>query len=208
MENMKIYNEVRSVPKEAQKDFDNGRFSGTDINPMWRIEKLTEIYGPCGSGWYIEPISRWSETSGNEICTFVEINLYVRDGEEWSKPIYGIGGSKILQSSKKGLYANDEAYKMATTDAISVACKHLGFGADIYWGKENTKYSDSKKLKAEDDMAKPITKAHIEVLNAKMKELKLTLDPGVYGKNSIEEMTEGDYGLALNSLAKIERGGK
>ena len=29
-------------------------------------------------------------------------------------------------------HLNDEAYKMALTDAISVACKQLGVGADVY----------------------------------------------------------------------------
>lgn len=208
MDNMAIYEQVRSVPKEAQKQFNNGRFSGTDINPMWRIEKLTDVYGACGEGWYIEPLSHWSEQAGNETCVFVEINLYVKNGDEWSKPIFGTGGSKILQDSKKGLYVNDEAYKMATTDAISVACKHLGFGADIYWGRSDTKYTDEKRQQAEEGMNKPITTAHIKVLEEKMKALKLTLDPSVYGKNSIEELTEGDYGKALLALGKMERGEK
>ena len=30
---------------------------------------------------------------------------------------------------------------MALTDAISVACKALGFGADIYWEAGRTKYN-------------------------------------------------------------------
>ena len=30
---------------------------------------------------------------------------------------------------------------MALTDAISVACKALGFGADIYWASGRTKYN-------------------------------------------------------------------
>lgn len=203
MENLRIYEQVREVPKEAQKSFNNGRFSGTDINPMWRIKKLTELYGPCGTGWYFKRIDKWSEKAGAEICVFVEINLYVKEGEEWSKPIYGIGGSKMVSSEKKGLYVNDEAYKMATTDAISVACKHLGMGADIYWQKDNTKYSDGKKDKAMEDMAKPITKAHIEILNDYAAKLGLTLDPKVYGKEKIEDMTEGDYGKALNALKEF-----
>ena len=29
---------------------------------------------------------------------------------------------------------------MATTDALSVACKNLGIGADIYWNETKTKY--------------------------------------------------------------------
>ena len=35
MDNMTIYNQSREVPQEAQKQFNNGSFSGTDINPMW-----------------------------------------------------------------------------------------------------------------------------------------------------------------------------
>ena len=39
MDNMRFYEASRKVPKEAQKQFNNGSFSGTDINPMWRIKK-------------------------------------------------------------------------------------------------------------------------------------------------------------------------
>lgn len=203
--NLELYEEVRAVPQEAQKNFNNGRFSGTDINPMWRIKKLTEIYGPCGIGWYIEPLKEWTEPAGSEVCAFVSVNLYVKADGEWSKPILGTGGSKMLTNERKGLYVNDECYKMATTDAISVACKHLGFGADIYWGADNTKYSDGKKDAAMADMDKPITKAHIKVLEEKAKDYGLKLDPKVFGKDTIEELTEGDYGKALNDLAKLNR---
>ena len=50
-QNMRFYGKVQDTPPEAQKAFNNGRFSGTDINPMWRIKKLTEIFGPAGFGW-------------------------------------------------------------------------------------------------------------------------------------------------------------
>ena len=58
MDNMEIYNDLRSVPESAKKNFSNGRFSGTDINPMWRIKKLTERFGACGIGWYVEVVKR------------------------------------------------------------------------------------------------------------------------------------------------------
>ena len=46
-DNMRIYNAVREVPKEARKPITAGRLKGmTDINPMWRIKKLTELFGP------------------------------------------------------------------------------------------------------------------------------------------------------------------
>ena len=149
MENLKIYEQVRSVPTEAKKNIGGGRLKGmTDINPMWRIKKLTEVFGVCGIGWKYEIVNKWVETAmaKDEITANVEIKLYIRDeAGEWSDPIPGIGGSMLVASEQKGLYVNDECYKMALTDAISVACKALGMGADVYWEKDTTKYNDTKK---------------------------------------------------------------
>ena len=149
MENLKIYEQVRSVPAEAKKNIGGGRLKGmTDINPMWRIKKLTEVFGVCGIGWKYEIVEKWIETAmaKAEITANVIINLYIRDEEgKWSDPIPGIGGSMLVASEQKGLYVNDECYKMALTDAISVACKALGMGADVYWEKDTTKYNDTKK---------------------------------------------------------------
>lgn len=38
---------------------------------------------------------------------------------------------------------------MAYTDALSVACKSLGFAADIYYENDRTKYSDKKDEKTD-----------------------------------------------------------
>ena len=45
--NMRLYAQVQNTPQEAQKSFNNGRFSGTDVNPMWRIKMLTMMFGPA-----------------------------------------------------------------------------------------------------------------------------------------------------------------
>lgn len=142
MENLTIYEKVREVPQEAQKTITGGKLNGfTDINPMWRIKKLTELFGLCGIGWYTEITKRWTEEgAGGEKAAFCEINLYVRQDGEWSKPIRGTGGASFISTQKGKLVTSDEAFKMAYTDAISVVCKMLGFGADIYWSKDRTKY--------------------------------------------------------------------
>lgn len=139
--NLELYEKVRSVPENAQKPFDNGSFKGTDISPMWRIKKLTEVFGPCGFGWYYEIISERSEQHLDTTMAIVDINLYVKMGGEWSKPIYGTGGNALVKSTSKGQKVSDEGYKMALTDALSVACKALGIGADVYWDKDVTKYT-------------------------------------------------------------------
>jgi len=141
MNNMEIYDASRAVPQEAQKPFNNGSFSGTDINPMWRIRKLTELFGACGVGWYYEVISERCETYGSNEMAIVDLNLYIKVDGEWSKPIYGTGGNTIVKETKNGTKFSDEGYKMALTDALSVAAKALGIGADIYFGADKTKYS-------------------------------------------------------------------
>lgn len=147
MENLELYNAVREVPKEAQKAIGAGRLKGmTDINPMWRIKVLTEQFGICGLGWYTEIIKTWLETGANgEITANVEIRLYIKKGNDWSRPIQGIGGSKFVAKETNGLYTDDECYKKAYTDAVSVACKALGIGADVYFAKDSTKYDGAPK---------------------------------------------------------------
>lgn len=141
--NLEIYEKCRQVPDSAKKTIGAGRLKGmTDINPMWRIQKLTEMYGPCGTGWYYTIDKEWLEECENgEVAAFMDISLYVKQDGEWSKPIPGTGGSKFTANEKSGLYMSDECYKMALTDAISVSCKALGMGADVYWGNGRTKYS-------------------------------------------------------------------
>ena len=142
---MEIYKRVQSVPANAQKPIQAGRLRGkTDINPMWRIKTLTEVFGAAGFGWYYDIVKQWTETGANgEISAFCNINLYVKSGDEWSKPIQGTGGASYIAAEKNGLYTSDECFKMALTDAISVACKALGVGADIYWNADSdNKYTN------------------------------------------------------------------
>ena len=157
-ETLGIYNKIKEVPKEAQKPITGGRLSGmTDIKPMWRIEKLTEVFGPVGLGWYA-PITKREiiEGANNEKIAIVDINLFVNykvpynlDDDLWSEPIIGTGGSSFVAKEKNGLYTSDECFKMAYTDALSVACKMLGMGANVYWG--DSKYNTNKKIETEKD---------------------------------------------------------
>ena len=146
MENMEIYNKYKTVPDEAMKAFNNGKFKGTDINTMWRIRSLTEQFGPCGIGWYFNIKRTWiEETKNNEQFAFAEIELFVKVDGEWSKPISGNGGNKLLRLKSDGeVTTSDEAYKMAVTDALGVACRNLGIGADVYWSNDKSKYDNNE----------------------------------------------------------------
>jgi hypothetical protein len=142
MDNMQFYNKFREVPQEAKKPIAAGRLKGfTDINPMWRIKSLTEQFGMCGFGWYYEVIEQKLENgSDGQKSAFVTVHLFIKVDGEWSKPIVGLGGSSFIANEKNGAYTSDECFKMALTDALSIACKSLGIGADVYFEKDRTKY--------------------------------------------------------------------
>lgn len=143
MENLALYNKFKEVPETAKKPITAGRLRGfSDINPVWRIKMLTEAFGPCGLGWYYEIVEKELIPGANsEMICKVQISLYCKFDGEWSRPIVGIGGSSFIANEKNGLYTSDECFKMALTDAISVACKALGIGADVYYENDATKYT-------------------------------------------------------------------
>lgn len=148
-QNLETYEKLRNVPKEAQKQFSNGKFSGTDINPMWRIKKMTEVFGMCGIGWYVEVVNREMIKADNgERSAFISVKLYIKDEKsgEWSKPIYGEGGNSYEKVTRNGISVSDEAFKMAYTDAISNATKMLGLGADIWFENDKTKYTEERNV--------------------------------------------------------------
>lgn len=154
--NMRIYNQVRAVPEDAKREIAAGRLKGkTDINPMWRIKTLTKQFGICGIGWkYVITDKRLEAGADGEISAFVDIDLFIKIGGEWSEAIPGTGGSAFVAKERNGLYTSDECFKMALTDAMSVACKALGFGADVYWQADATKYTtrENAQPKAEPDV--------------------------------------------------------
>ena len=142
-DNMRIYSRLMTTPKDAQKQIQAGRLKGfTDINPMYRIKALTEIYGPCGIGWYTDILRRETIPGpSGELACFIDLNLYVKEDNEWSQPIFGTGGNMLIAKESGGLRVNDEGWKMAYTDAMSIACKNLGMNADIYYAKGYGKYT-------------------------------------------------------------------
>lgn len=142
-ENLRLWEAFRAVPDTAKKKIQGGHLNGkTDINPVWRMKVLTETFGPVGFGWNVREVERWTNECAGEVGAFVKVELRVKLGDAWSEPIEGTGGSKLCGKGR-GEGINDEAWKMATTDAISVACKSLGIAADVYFEKDayyGTKY--------------------------------------------------------------------
>lgn len=152
-DNLEIWNKLKDVPKEAQKNITGGRLKGmTDIKPQWRYKVMTETFGPVGFGWYYEITNKEIiEGANGEKSGFVDVKLFVKNGDDWSMPIEGTGGSSFVANEKHGAYTSDEVFKMALTDALSVAMAKIGVGATIYMGKGGKYTQDEMPKPPQDD---------------------------------------------------------
>ena len=146
-ENMRIWKQADKPPSIALEAIGAGRLKGkTSINPQWRLEMATRIFGPQGIGWKYEIVEHWTDQAhpDGEVIQHVRVNFYYKDGGEWSEPVPGVGGKVLFKRESSGKwFANDEALKMAVTDALGVAMKGLGFGAAVYYNLwDGDKYRD------------------------------------------------------------------
>lgn len=139
-ENMRIWDAVSKTDPKHTKPFKRaGGFQGTAIKPIWLTKRMTEEFGPAGTGWGMDRPSFEVVTAGDEILVFCTVGLWY--GEDRDHFVYGVGGDKVMGKNKYGSFTNDEAFKASYTDALSNAMKQIGMGADIHMGLfEDEKY--------------------------------------------------------------------
>lgn len=145
---MKIWNALCRTDPAHTKQFQRaGGFRGTALKPIWVEKRLTELFGPCGTGWGTEKPNFRVVEAGVEMLVFCTVRGWYIDPDKEPNEnmldrryVYGVGGDKIVVMTKNGPKVDDEAFKKAATDAIGNAFKHVGVGADIHMGQ----FDDSK----------------------------------------------------------------
>lgn len=145
MSNLEIWDKLGKTDPSQTKAFKrSGGFKGTAIKPVYTEKKMTETFGPAGTGWgFSEPTFKVEPGANGEVLVFCWLTLwYVQDGKR-SDPIPGVGGDKLIAKFSSGLSSDDEAFKKAFTDAIGNAMKHLGMSADVHMGR----FDDSKYVR-------------------------------------------------------------
>lgn len=141
--NLRHWSDLSVTDPAYTKPFQrSGGFRGTDINPVWRMKRLTERFGPVGFGWGMTKpeFNLVNEDAGTVVyCT---VGVWYRDGDQRSEPFWGVGGDVVSGSRKDGSpFADDEACKKAYTDALGNAMKVLGVSADVFLKQfEDSKY--------------------------------------------------------------------
>ena len=207
-DNLRFYELLRKVPDYALKQIAAGRLKGmSDINPVYRIKAMTEAFGPCGIGWKYVVTKQWLETYGQEVKAFCNIDLFIKVDGEWSDAIPGTGGSSLVAVERGGLYVSDEAYKMALTDALSVAMKSLGVAADVYYSKDkvgqfDTKYEQQSYVAQQPVQQQQPAQQQKPVQQQKTAQPQVTQQPQVQKQ---QQQVTADYVMAEIAAAKTDQ---
>src|SRR5919205_735405 len=128
--NLALWNRLKRTDPRATKPFTrSGGFRGTQIDPTWRLQIMTEVFGPVGRGWGYEQLE-WT-VHGNMV--FILARAWYRDPETGEVCYTGPqwGGNELVRRRRDGSEEpNDEAFKMAMTDAVGKCLVQVGLAAD------------------------------------------------------------------------------
>lgn len=206
---MGIYDSLKNPPANAIKPIVGGRLKGkSDINPQWKIEAMTDVFGLCGIGWKHELVKLDTvPLDSGEIMVFMQVNVFVKVNDIWSEPIVGMGGDFLVKKEKSGLVANDEAYKMCYTDALGNALKCVGVAADVYRGIYETKYAKAEpKEEPQKETAKPkeADPKKIDILKnlIKRKGANIANTLAFFKVSKLEELKEADIDKCISQLER------
>jgi hypothetical protein len=138
----------------------------TDINPTWRMMRMTEMFGPCGKGWGWTIDREWESEAGGRKYANVKMTLWWSEDNGKTRYYVGphIGGTDMTQGK-------DEAYKQSVTDAFGKCASMIGVAADVYMGKWNdSKYHNEASSAVEAQRNPDLQPPGIEKFEADLKE--------------------------------------
>jgi hypothetical protein len=170
-DNLEFWNALKRTDPKATKPFQRpGGFRGTQIDPAWRLQMMTEVFGPVGKGWGYEQLE-WTIA---ERMVFICCRVWYIDPQTGEKYFTGPqwGGTEMVRRNRDGTERpDDECFKMSMTDAIGKCMLQVGLAADIYLGQfDDSKYREESEVfytvKSNPDLQPPA----IEKFEADLKE--------------------------------------
>jgi hypothetical protein len=146
-------------PEEALSSDTSRGFELTSIKAAYVIERLNEVFGPCGVGWrYVHGRFEQLETGNGRVEFITEVAFQYRfhatndcagcdqvvwdaqagdwafrnhgSNHDWSEPIFACGG----KSPGKGSAPLTDARKSAVTDGLTKAASMIGVGHEVFKG--------------------------------------------------------------------------
>jgi hypothetical protein len=210
-----LWNVLKRTDPKATKPFQRqGGFRGTQIDPAWRLQTMTEVFGPVGKGWGWEQLE-WTIA---ERMVFICCRVWYTDPVSGEKYFSGPqwGGTEMIRKNKDGVERpDDEAFKMSMTDAIGKCFLQLGLAADIYLGQyDDSKYREESetiyrakdKDKEEDEKRVIDRKWHDAICEeyANARTLDEITAINYYHKSTFQMVGERNRGIAMQVKVAVE----
>jgi hypothetical protein len=141
---MRLWSRVCVTDPRHVKPITGKQYNGNSPKPYWIVQRMTEVFGPCGLGWGFTILSeRMERLSETDILHIAVVRLWFKlDGERGE--FEQIGQTKAAYKTASGkILVDEDAPKKSVTDALVKCASYLGFAGDIFSGM----WDDSKYVK-------------------------------------------------------------
>jgi hypothetical protein len=201
-DNLEFWNALKRTDPKATKPFQRpGGFRGTQIDPAWRLQMMTEVFGPVGKGWGYEQLE-WTVA---ERMVFICCRVWYIDPQTGEKYFTGPqwGGTEMVRRNRDGIERpDDECFKMSMTDAIGKCMLQVGLAADIYLGQfDDSKYREESEVfytvKSNPDLQPPA----IEKFEADLKE---KLD-AVADLDALDDLWRSGINARIREIGSVDK---
>lgn len=207
-----LWRELCRVNPAATKPFQkSGGFRGTQIDPTYRLQQMTEVFGPVGCGWGYTVTNRRQESWGASTVAFATIRVWYIPPDQtpvWRKDAHGNEDRSLPPTNAYwtgeqdggtvGDRAPDEVWKMTITDGFGKCVLQVGLAADVYLGKmDDSKYKEDEQRAYASDRAQELLKELAEKLPpmTKLSELRTITGSHSY-RSRLRETENNDSRLA------------
>lgn len=200
--NLGLWSRLKRTDPKATKPFQRaGGFRGTQIDPTWRMQMMTEMFGPVGKGWGFEQLE-WTIA---ERMIFICARVWYRAPETgevlWTGPQWG--GTELIRKNRDGSdRLDDESFKMSMTDAVGKCMVQIGLGADIHLGQfEDSKYRDEVEAFYQAKASPDIQPAAIEKFEREVKEKLATISD----LEGLDELWRSGVNARLREIGLVDK---
>ena len=201
-DNLALWNRLKRTDPRATKPFTrSGGFRGTQIDPAWRLQMMTEAFGPVGQGWGYEQVE-WTVI---ERMVFACVRAWYRDPATGEKCFTGPqwGGTELMRRRRDGgEEPNDEAFKMSVTDALGKCLLEVGLAADIYLGQfDDSKYREESEAYYVAKTQPELQPAALETFEKEVRD-KVA---GVTAHGDLDALWKSGVGARLKEIGRVDK---
>ena len=130
-DNMAIWLELCETDPDYTKEV-GFRGGFTSIDPQYQKQRMTEVFGACGTGWGGE--AEWIEVQRDEDTVVVKctVRVWYRDKTDTIRYLPPVTAKAMaFENGREDLDSDKKCF----TDAFSKSTASLGLSADVFLGK-------------------------------------------------------------------------